>query len=111
VKSGRLRPLANLGPKRSDQLPQVPTMKEAGVAGVEVVVWYGLFAPAATPRDIVAKLGDAIGRAARSPDMKQRLVDLGAEPVGNTPEEFGKLLRDELTRWAEVVKVSGARVD
>jgi tripartite-type tricarboxylate transporter receptor subunit TctC len=111
VKSGRLRPLANLGPKRSDQLPQVPTMKEAGVAGVEVVVWYGLFAPAATPRDIVAKLGDAIGRAARSPDMKQRLVDLGAEPVGNSPEEFGKLLRDELTRWAEVVKVSGARVD
>ena len=111
VKSGRLRPLANLGPKRSDQLPQVPTMKEAGVAGVEVVVWYGMFAPAATPRDIVAKLGDAIGRAARSPDMKQRLVDLGAEPVGNTPEEFGKLVREELTRWAEVVKVSGARVD
>jgi len=111
VKSGRLRPLANLGPKRSDQLPQVPTMKEAGVAGVEVVVWYGLFAPAATPRDIVAKLGDAIGRAARSPDMKQRLVDLGAEPVGNSPEEFSKLVREELKRWAEVVKVSGARVD
>ena len=111
VKSGRLRPLANLGPKRSDQLPQVPTMKEAGVAGVEVVVWYGLFAPAATPRDIVAKLGDAIGRAARSPDMKQRLIDLGAEPVGNSPEEFSKLVREELKRWAEVVKVSGARVD
>ena len=111
VKSGRLRPLANLGPKRSDQLPQVPTMKEAGVAGVEVVVWYGMFAPAATPRDIVAKLGDAIGRAARSPDMKQRLVDLGAEPVGNSPEEFSKLVREELKRWAEVVKVSGARVD
>ena len=111
VKSGRLRPLANLGPKRSDQLPQVPTMNEAGVAGVEVVVWYGLFAPAATPRDIVAKLGDAIGRAARSPDMKQRLIDLGAEPVGNSPEEFSKLVREELKRWAEVVKVSGARVD
>jgi len=111
VKAGRLRPLANLGPKRSDQLPQVPTMKEAGVAGVEVVVWYGLLAPAATPRDIVVKLADAIARAARTPNMRQRLIDLGAEPVGSTPEEFGKLLREELVRWAEVVKVSGARVD
>jgi len=111
VKSGRLRPLANLGPKRSDQLPQVPTMKEAGVPGVEVVVWYGVFAPAATPRDVVAKLGDTIARAARAPDMKQRLEDLGAEPVGNTPEEFSKLFREEITRWAEVVRVSGAKVD
>lgn len=111
VKSGRLRPLANLGPKRSNQLPQVPTMKEAGVPGVEVVVWYGVFAPAATPRDVVAKLADTIARAARSPDMKQRLEDLGAEPVGNTSEEFNKLFREEITRWAEVVRISGARVD
>jgi len=111
VKSGRLRPLANLGPKRSDQLPQVPTMKEAGIAGVEVVVWYGLFAPAATPPDIVMKLSEAIARAARSPDIRQRLQDLGAEAVGNTPEQFGKLLREELARWAEVVRVSGARAD
>jgi len=111
VKAGRLRPLANLGPKRSDQLPQVPTMKEAGVPGVEVVVWYGVFAPAATPREVVAKLADTIARAARAPDMKQRLEDLGAEPVGNTPEEFSKLFREEVTRWAEVVKVSGAKAD
>jgi tripartite-type tricarboxylate transporter receptor subunit TctC len=111
VKSGRLRPLANLGPKRSDQLPEVPTMREAGIKGVEVVVWYGVLAPAATPRDIVVKLADAIARAARSPDTRQRLQDLGAEPVGNTPEEFSKLLREELVRWAEVVKVSGARAD
>jgi tripartite-type tricarboxylate transporter receptor subunit TctC len=111
VKAGRLRPLANLGPKRSDQLPAVPTMREAGIKGVEVVVWYGVLAPAATPRDIVAKLADAIARAARSADTSQRLQDLGAEPVGNTPEEFGKLLREEVARWAEVVKVSGARAD
>jgi tripartite-type tricarboxylate transporter receptor subunit TctC len=104
-------PLANLGPKRSDQLPQVPTMKEAGIPGVEVVVWYGIFAPAATPHDVVVKLGDAIARAARAPDMQRKLQDLGAEPVGNTPEEFGKLYREEVTRWAEVVKVSGARAD
>jgi tripartite-type tricarboxylate transporter receptor subunit TctC len=111
VKAGRLRPLANLGPKRSDQLPEVPTMREAGIKGVEVVVWYGVLAPAATPREIVVKLADAIARAARSPDTRQRLQDLGAEPVGNTPEEFGKLLREEVARWAEVVKVSGARAD
>jgi tripartite-type tricarboxylate transporter receptor subunit TctC len=90
VKSGRLRPIANLGPRRSDQLPQVPTMAEAGVKGVEVVVWYGIFAPAATPRDIVARLADTFGKA---------------------PEEFGKLFREEVARWAEVVKVSGARAD
>jgi tripartite-type tricarboxylate transporter receptor subunit TctC len=111
VKAGRLRPLANLGPKRSDQLPEVPTIREAGIKGVEVVVWYGVLAPAATPRDIVVKLADAIARAARSPDTRQRLQDLGAEPVGNTPEEFGKLLREEVARWAEVVRVSGARAD
>jgi tripartite-type tricarboxylate transporter receptor subunit TctC len=89
----------------------VPTIREAGIKGVEVVVWYGVLAPAATPRDIVVKLADAIARAARSPDTRQRLQDLGAEPVGNTPEEFGKLLREEVARWAEVVKISGARAD
>jgi tripartite-type tricarboxylate transporter receptor subunit TctC len=111
VKAGRLRGLANLGPKRSDQLPDVPTMKEAGIPGVEVVVWYGVFAPAATPRDVVTRLGDTIAKAARAPDMQQRLQDLGAEPVGNTPDEFAKLFREEVARWAEVVKVSGARAD
>jgi tripartite-type tricarboxylate transporter receptor subunit TctC len=111
VKSGRLRPIANLGPKRSDQLPQVPTMTEAGVKGVEVVVWYGLFAPAATSREVVAKLGDAIGRAARSPDIRRKLQDLGAEAVGNTPEAFSKYFHEEVARWAEVVKVSGAKAN
>ena len=111
VKSGRLRPLASTGPKRAELMPDVPTMKEAGVPGVEVVVWYGVLAPAGTPREIVNTLAAAIGKAARSPDIRQRLLDQGAEPVGNTPEEFGKLLREEVARWAEVVKVSGAKVD
>jgi len=111
VKAGRLRPLANLGPKRSAQLPQVPTMVEAGVKGVEVVVWYGIFAPAATPRDVIAKLGDAIARAARSPDIQQKFESLGAEAVGNSPDAFAKLFREEVARWAEVVKVSGAKAN
>ena len=111
VKAKRLRALANAGAKRSDQLPEVPTMSESGIKGVEVVVWYGVLAPAGTPREIVTTLAGAIAKAARAPDTRQRLIDQGAEPVGNSPEEFAKLLKEELTRWAEVVKVSGAKAD
>jgi len=111
VKSGRLRPLAIAAPRRDRQLPEVPTMKEAGIDGVEVAVWYGVFAPAGTPKEIVQTLGGAIVRATRDTDMRRRLLEQGAEPVGNTPEEFSKLLREEVARWAEVVKVSGARAD
>ena len=111
VKSGRLRPLASTGSKRADLMPEVPTMKEAGVNGVEVTVWYGVLAPAATPREVVDFLGKNIAKAARAPDIRQRLAEQGAEPVGNTPEEFGKILRDEVAKWAEVVKVSGAKAD
>lgn len=111
VKSGRLRPLANAGPKRSELMPEVPTMGEAGVKGVEVVVWYGVLAPANAPREVVNTLAAAIRKAAQSPDIRKRLADQGAEPVGNSPEEFTKLLREEVTRWAEVVKISGAKVD
>ena len=94
VKGGRLRPLASTGSKRAVLMPNVPTMKEAGVNGVEVVVWYGVLAPAATPHDIINKLADGIRRAAHSPDTRRRLLDQGAEPVGDTPEQFGKLLRE-----------------
>jgi tripartite-type tricarboxylate transporter receptor subunit TctC len=109
LKSGRLRALAVTAPGRDPQLPEVPTMKEAGLDGVEV--WYGVLAPAGTPREIVQKLADGIQRAARDPDIKKRMLEQGAVTVGNTPEEFGKLLREEVARWAEVVKVSGARAD
>ncbi len=111
VKSGKLRPLATTGPKRAALMPGVPTMKESGISGVEVVVWYGVLAPANTPRDAVSTLSGAIIKATRAPDIKQRLLDQGAEPVGNTPEEFGRLLHEEVAKWAEVVKVSGAKVD
>lgn len=111
VKSGRLRPLATTGVMRSDFVPELPTMKESGVSGVEVTVWYGVLAPVATPREIVNTLGSAITKVARSPDIKSRLVEQGAEPVGNTPEEFGKLLREEVARWAEVISAAGIRAD
>ena len=111
VKSGRIRALAVLAPQRSSLMPDVPTMKEAGVDDVEVPVWYALLGPAALPREIVKTLGDATARAAKAPDLNQKLVEQGAEPVGNSPEEFGKLLRSEVTRWAEVVRISGAKAE
>ncbi len=111
VRNGRLRALAVLAPQRFSLMPEVPTMKEAGVDGVEVSVWYALLAPAKTPPEIVKALNDATVRAARSPDLRQKLVDQGAEPVGNSPEEFSKLLREEVARWAEVVKISGAKAE
>ncbi|HXM83186.1 MAG TPA: tripartite tricarboxylate transporter substrate binding protein [Burkholderiales bacterium] len=111
VRSGRLRALAVAGAKRAGLMPEVPTMKEAGVEGVEVPLWFGLLAPAATPREIVRTLAAAVAKAASSPDMRKRLLEQGADPVGSTPEEFNRQLREEVTRWAEVVKVSGARAD
>ena len=111
VKAGRLRALAVAGAKRTSFLPDVPTMKEAGVEGVEVPLWYGLLAPSATPGEIVHTLAAAVRKAAHSPDMQKKLLDQGAEPVGNTPEEFQAALKQEVARWAEVVKTSGARAE
>ena len=111
VRAGRLRALAVAGAKRTDLMPEVPTMKEAGVEGVEVPLWFGLLAPAATPREVVQVLASGVAKAARSPDLRQKLIDQGADPVGNSSEEFERQLRDEVARWHEVVKVSGAKAD
>jgi len=111
INSGRLRALAVAGAKRTPLLPQVPTMKEAGVEGVEVLLWYGLLAPKATPREVVHTLASAVAKAAHGADMQQKLAQDGAEPVGNSPEDFDRQLRAEIERWAEVVRVSGAKAD
>jgi len=111
VKSGRLRALAVAGPKRTDVLPDVPTMKEAGVEGVEVPLWFGLLAPAGTPREIVQLLATNVAKAARSKDLHQKMIDQGADPVGNTPDEFQRQLEREVASWMEVVKVSGAKAE
>jgi tripartite-type tricarboxylate transporter receptor subunit TctC len=111
VKSGRLRALAVAGDKRTALLPDVPTMAEAGVEGVEVPLWYGLLAPKATPRDIVHTLAAAVAKAAHSADLRAQLAKDGAIPVGSTPEDFDAQLGDEVARWAEVVKVSRAKAD
>jgi tripartite-type tricarboxylate transporter receptor subunit TctC len=111
IKAGKLRALAVTDAKRTELMPEVPTMKEAGIDGVEVSLWYALLAPAATPRDVVDKLASAVARAAKDPVTREQLRKQGAEPVGNTPAEFNAYLREELARWSEVVKVSGARVE
>ncbi len=111
VKAGKLRALAVTDSRRSELLPDVPTMKEAGVDGVEVSLWYGLLAPAATPHAIVEKLGEAVGRATQDPAVRAALKKEGADPVGNTPAQFNAYLKEEYARWSEVVRVSGARVE
>jgi tripartite-type tricarboxylate transporter receptor subunit TctC len=111
IKAGKLRALAVTDSKRTELMPDVPTMKEAGIDGVEVSLWYALLAPAATPRDTVDKLASAVARAARDPVTREQLRKQGAEPIGNTPAEFNAYLREELARWSEVVRVSGARVE
>jgi tripartite-type tricarboxylate transporter receptor subunit TctC len=111
VRSGRLRALAVASARRTDVMPDVPTMKEAGVEGVEVPLWFGLLAPAGTPREVIQALASGVGRVARTPDVRHRLVEQGAEPVGNTPEEFERQLHEEIARWTEVVKVSGAKAE
>jgi len=109
VKSGKLRALAVAGAKRTALFPEVPTMKEAGFEGVEVALWYGLLAPKATPPEIVNTLAAAVAKAARDEDLRKRLAADGAEPIGNTPEEFDRSLREDLAKYGEVVRVSGAK--
>jgi len=111
VASGRLRALAVAGAKRTALFPDVPTMKEAGFPGVEVALWFGLLAPKQTPRDIVQALGGAVAKAARDEELKKRLAADGAEPVGNTPEEFDRQLKEDIAKYGEVVRVSGAKAN
>ena len=105
VKSGRLRGLATTGAKRSSALPELPTVDEAGVKGYEVTQWYGLLAPAGTPRPIVDRLHAAMVAALSA--EKSRFAADGVETVGNSPEEFRKLIERELGTWAKVVKAAG----
>jgi tripartite-type tricarboxylate transporter receptor subunit TctC len=111
VKSGRLRVVAITGAKRSPLLPDAPTVAEAGLPGFDVTSWYGMFGPAALPRDIVNKVNADIAAVLATPDMKERLASSGADPAPTTPEELGKVVRDEVSKWAKVVAESGAKID
>jgi tripartite-type tricarboxylate transporter receptor subunit TctC len=111
VQDNRVRPLAVTSRGRSPALPEVPTFAEAGVNGMEVENWYAVLAPAGTPPDRVRALHAAITAAMARPEVRRQFTDQGARVVGSTPEESAAFIRDEVTKWAEVVRVSGARVD
>jgi tripartite-type tricarboxylate transporter receptor subunit TctC len=111
VKAGRLRALAVTTLKRWQGAPDIPTMSEAGLTGFEVNSWYGLLAPAGTPREIVLRLNSEVARALREPDARERLYSIGAEPMSNTPEEFAAYINAEMVKWGKVVKAAGIRVD
>src|SRR5262249_40387022 len=110
VKSGRLRLIASAGAKRSATFPNLPTVGET-VRGHEASLWYGLLAPARTPRDIIVRLHDAIAAAGRTPRVIQQLAAVGMESVNNTPEEFTAFIKAEILKWGKVVKASGAPLD
>jgi len=109
IKSEKLRLIAVGTAKRLAIVPDIPTIAEAGVPGYEVTQWYGILAPAGTPRDIVLKLNAELIKALRLPDVKERLAGDGVVPVGDTPGEFGAHIKAEIARWAPVVKASGAQ--
>ena len=107
IKSGRLRGLAVIAPQRSSTLPDVPTVVEAGMPNLEVTTWYGIFAPAATPRSIVARLNAEINQAMQSADVKEKLAVQSTDAIIGTPEEFGAYVKKEIAKWAEVVRKAG----
>jgi tripartite-type tricarboxylate transporter receptor subunit TctC len=107
IREGKLKAIAVTTKARSPLLPDQPTIAESGVAGYDASAWYGMFAPAKTPSDIVAKLNGAIVAALRTPDMVKRLETLGAESVGSTPEAFAGFVKSEIARWDKVVKSAG----
>jgi tripartite-type tricarboxylate transporter receptor subunit TctC len=111
IKEKRLKALALTSGHRSASAPGIPTMSEAGVPGYVSDTWYGLLAPAGTPRDVLAKLEHAASAALKSPEVRDRLTKAGAEPAGTTAEEFRKVIEREKPIWAKVVKESGAKVD
>ena len=111
VLAKRIKPLVVTSPKRSPTLPDVPTVAEAGVAGLQVMEWYGAFAPANTPPAVIQKLRDEIVRIIRKPEIAARFIEMGAEPVGNTPAEFSSQIVADIKMWAKVVKESGIQAD
>ena len=109
VRAGKLRPLAVTGAKRSSAVPDIPTVAESGIPGFEVTTWYGVSAPAKTPRPIIDRLNSEMVRALNSPDLRDRLTNAGADPVGNTPEQYTAYVQSEIVKWAKVIKAAGIK--
>ncbi|BBK43591.1 MFS transporter [Allostella vacuolata] len=111
VEAGTLRPLAVTTAQRAPQYPNVPTMREAGVADYEVSAWFGIVVPAKTPRAVIDQIHDAVLQALAQPDVKKRLLDLGGVVVGSKPEEFEAFYKGEIAKWKPIVETSGAQIE
>lgn len=109
VRDGRLRALALSGSKRTPLLPAVPPLAESGLPGFNVTSWFGICAPAKTPRAIIDQLHGVIVRALNTPDFRAKLLDQGADPVGNTPEQYTAFIQNEIAKWAKVIKAAGIK--
>jgi tripartite-type tricarboxylate transporter receptor subunit TctC len=111
LKTGKLKAIGITGLQRSPLLPEVPTIAESGVPGFEASAWFGVYAPAGTPKDIVAKLSRELAVVLHSAEMKQRMAVLGAEPVGSTPEDMAKIVAAETAKWARVIRDANIKID
>ena len=111
IRANRMKALAVTASARHPQLPNVPTVGEAGFPGLVVTSWQAVAAPAKTPRDVVARLNDAVVKALRSPDIRERMNQIGFDVVASSPEEFGKFMNDEVGRWTQVVNRGGIKPD
>jgi tripartite-type tricarboxylate transporter receptor subunit TctC len=111
IKAGKLRALAVIAPQRAAALPDVPTAAEAGLPKFEVTTWYGVLAPAGTPRPIIARLNSELAKIMHAPDLKERLATMATEPVTGTPEAFADLIRQEIAKWGKVVREAGLKAD
>jgi tripartite-type tricarboxylate transporter receptor subunit TctC len=111
VKAGRVRLLATTGRQRTAQLPEVPTIVEAGVPGAQVLIWYGVVAPIATPKELVARLNREIVKIMQAPDIRDKFSQQGIEPETSTPEQFAQLIREEYARWTKVIGTAGIKLE
>ena len=109
ARAGKLRALATTGAKRAGAAPELPTVAESGVPGFEVTTMYGISAPAKTPRVIIDRLHGEIVRALNSPDLRGKLIEAGADPVGSTPEEYTAFIKSEIAKWAKVINAAGIK--
>jgi tripartite-type tricarboxylate transporter receptor subunit TctC len=109
VKAGRLRPVALSGTKRTPAAPGIPTIAESGLPGFAVTSWFGVAAPAKTPRPIVDRLNGEIVRALATPELRERMEGMGADPVGNTPEQYTRFVENEIAKWGKVIKFAGIK--
>jgi tripartite-type tricarboxylate transporter receptor subunit TctC len=109
IKSGQVRPLALNAPKRSALLPEVPTLAEAGMPEFDLYTWFGMFAPAGTPREAVARLQREVAASLKAADLLERFEAVGAEPVGSTPEQFVERIRSDAAKWGEVIRAANVR--